>query len=77
MGTYYNAGSTAKYIRIGLPKTSSTWAMVSIECSIRERYDSGYFGKLYIYGNWSSASEWNNFYAHCNSRLSPNINIIQ
>lgn len=75
LGSYYNSGSTAAYVRIALPVFSG-WNMCMLECSIRQNYGSGQFGKLIIYAHTSgSASNWTQFYAVYHDRLTSAIKV--
>lgn len=57
LGTYYSGGSTPKYVKISFP-TVPSWTMVTLELTIRQKYDDRYSGKLIIYANQSSGADW-------------------
>jgi len=62
LGYYYNAGQTHPYIRITLPERAYTWAMFTLEFTIRKDYQSGNGGKLLVNGCWWSAQDqWQYF----------------
>lgn len=75
LGYYYNGGETAKYIRVAYPSTNASWGMITFEFTIRQTYGSGYAGKLFVYGNWSSSANWNSFVAIASGRLTTSIKV--
>lgn len=75
MGSYYNGGSTAGYVRIALPVYSG-WDMCQMEFTIRQTYGSGTYGKLTLYAHTSgSTSNWVQFYAVYHDRLTSAIKV--
>lgn len=74
LGSYYNAGSTATYIRVKLP-TVTSWCMMTMEFTIRQSYSAGYAGKLFVYGNYSSGQEWNQFVGWSTGTLTSDIKV--
>ena len=76
LASYYVESATPTYYRIAFPDTSSTWAMIHLEISIRQTYSSGTSGKILIYGQWSSSSEWNRLYATTVGNLTSSIQVF-
>ena len=76
LASYYVGSETPTYYRIAFPDTSSTWAMIHLEISIRQTYSSGTSGKILIYGQWSSSSEWNQLYATTVGNLTSSIQVF-
>lgn len=59
LGTYYNAGQTASYVRIRIPDMGTNWVMAQLEISIRQSYSDGWGGKLIINGySWNDEAYW-------------------
>ena len=74
VATKYFGGTTVPYIRIALP-CSTSWGMFTMRVLMRENYSTGTSGEILIYGNHSSAAEWNTFNATCIGTLSSNVKV--
>lgn len=74
LGNYYAGGSTAKYVKISFPSVP-TWTMLSMELTVRESYESGYSGRLFIYAIQSEGDTWRRFYAVYCDTLTSNIKV--
>ena len=73
LASLYTGGSTKKYIRITVPKGSSTWTMCTLEITLKANYSTGLYGKILFHGNWSSGSDWNNLKAELTHNLGTEI----
>lgn len=65
--------TTPTYLRITVPKASSTWTMCMLEISLKANYANGTFGKILFHGNWASNAEWNTLRADVSRLLGTEI----
>lgn len=73
LASFYNGSTLKSYIRITVPKGSSTWTMCTLEITLKANYSSGLYGKILFHGNWSSSSDWNNLKAEITHNLGTGI----
>lgn len=73
LASVYSGSSAPKYIRISVPKQSSTFTMCMLEITLKADYQNGYYGKILFHGNWSTNNEWNKLKAEVSKSLGSNI----